>query len=390
MRTLVRNLNRLAYVAVLIALHAGYKIAGVLSHLAFLLSKSRQTGDILLFPYYPRDSPGYVARFGSVENLLREDRLRYKISFVDGQSATDYGSELKGIRPYWLYVSTFYRRLFQVLKARNYRTVYVQRSLFPHFPDQTRAHLEALLYKLNPNVTIDFYDADYLSNRALAHSTVKYCAKITVVNDYLRTYFRRLHPRVSVIPLAIDASRYGVKDDYTIRLPVKLFWWGSPRNGELLKDILPALKAVSAHFPITVVIVSAEQVRLEGIDVEWHRWDDRTAYLLLRAADIALYPAQDSEPYWGGMAFKVLEYMAAALPIVAAPHGLTPFARDREEVLVATNISEWERTLVEMIEDRALRERLGRNARTAVQRFHSPREAYRHMLAILLESDAVK
>jgi glycosyltransferase involved in cell wall biosynthesis len=385
-----KQLKRLAYLVLLAILHAGYFLARVLAWFALLLPRPRPARDLLLFPYQPLGNPGYTARFAYLEPLLRQDGLRYAICCVGGQSAYDYGRNEPWPRLYSLYVSMFYRRLFQVLKARRYRAVYVQRGLFPLFPDQTTAHLDALLRRLNANTTIDFYDADYVSNPRLIESTVAQYAKVTVVNEYLETYFHRLHPRVFLLPLAIDASRYLVKKNYRLSLPLRLFWWGNPGNAQQLHDIAPALRAVAARFSAKLVLVCAEYVGVGGIEVEWHRWNnDSTALELLRSADIAIYPARDNEVNRGKQAFKVLEYMAAALPIVAAPYGLSPSARHRQELLIARDVAEWESHLTEIIQDDALRERLGRGARTASQRFHSPTEAYHRLLRIVFDTPSL-
>jgi glycosyltransferase involved in cell wall biosynthesis len=360
----------------LAALGIGYLLAGFLCVIAPLIPR-RRAGDLALFPYNPEGDPGSRLRFHIFLPLMQEEGLSYRLFSLGTVDPARYGAL---DRPYWThyrsYAINYYRRLAQVLEARNYRAAFVQRGLFPYYPRQTFAHLGRLLKRLNPDVTVDFYDADYVHNTRIVDSTVRYAHRVTVVNEHLLEHFRRLHPQVSIFPLALDVGQHPVKEDYALSNPVKLFWWGSPTSALPFREILPSLRRVAGRHPLELVIVCSEDIHLDGVPVVCHRWDPATAFGLLRSADIGVSPMDDSERSRGGVAMKVFEFMATALPVVSSPFALSPHARDEEHLLVARDLEGWERALQRLISSQELRRRLGRAGRAMLLEHHTPEAVY--------------
>ena len=87
----------------------------------------------------------------------------------------------------------------------------------------------------------------------------------------------------------------------------------------------------------------------------------------LRRAAIAVAPIQ----YGVGIQNKVLEALACATPVVATPQAVGALeARPGCELVVASSPSELSGAIVALLEDRALRDRLGQAGRSFVERCH--------------------
>ena len=90
--------------------------------------------------------------------------------------------------------------------------------------------------------------------------------------------------------------------------------------------------------------------------------------LALRAADIAIVPLVSG----AGVKLKMLDYLAAGLPVVATEKGVQGIdARNREEALIVRSVDdEFIRSLVSLLEHRGERERIGSNARQLAKAKH--------------------
>jgi glycosyltransferase involved in cell wall biosynthesis len=258
-----------------------------------------------------------------------------------------------------------------VLAARGYRRAFVQRGLFPYYPDQRSPHLERLLARLVPERTIDFYDADYVPSPVIVEACVPLFDRVTVVGAHIEKHFASRHTNVRVFPLCVRIDEYAAKASYVLGKPPTLLWMGSVGNASRLRAVEVVLRELSRSRPFRLVVVCRRPVDVPGVDVDWRPWTESTAHDLVPGCDIAIYPAEDSEADRGKMALKVLEYMAAALPTVASPYGLPPCAVEGETVAIALDAEGWRRALIGLLDSQELRERLGRAARAAVMRHHA-------------------
>jgi glycosyltransferase involved in cell wall biosynthesis len=380
-----KQLDRLCYLAMLVALAAGYAVARGLGVVARFWPPPEHREGVALFPYIPPDYAGYPERFGGFLPLLEADHVPYRV-FAPASASDLVGVYLRA-RPRWRryfgYAIVYWRRLGHVLAARRFRVAFVQRSVFPYFPDQRTPHLESLLGRLCENTILDFYDADYRHNPAFVGACTRHFTKISVVNSHLAGYFAKIHPCVRQLPLILDMGSYPAKESYFLGDPPRLFWMGSPENSVHLKIIAAALRFVGERRPIELHVVCREAVELEGVRVVSHAYREDAFRQLMRSADIALYPADDSEASRGKMALKVLQYMACGLPVVGSPFGLTPSAIHRRNMLVVRTPVEWQESLLELLEKECLRAKLGRAARTTMEVHHSPRACYPRYKEIL-------
>ena len=383
-----KAVDKLANGLLLVSLAIGRGLAAVLMRFAPLLRKQNPAKDFLFFPYTHKDNIGTLARVQEFLPLLAADGFRCDVHYI----ATREHSNFLFAQPhntrwheYRYYRRIFWQRLRWVLRAPNYKAVFVQRGLFPDYYNQRRAVLERLLHALHPNVTVDYFDADYARNETLYADIVRQADKVAVVNDFLFDRYSTLHPRVFINDLSVSAKRYQVKDSFAIHQPVRLFWTGSASNArENLTAILPMLAELNATKPLTLVMVSPTKEGFDWPFVEHHEWSEETFFDLMAGADIALYPAAADNVFSRGkVAYKTLEYAASRLPMVASPQGLSSRFKSEEDVLLATNPEEWKAQLTRMMQDETLRKRLAESAHDKFMRYHEIRANYRSLLKIL-------
>ena len=176
---------------------------------------------------------------------------------------------------------------------------------------------------------------------------------------------------VKIIPIGLKVRDYAVnssdKDDNVVRL----VWIGSQSTLQYLEEIKPALEQIGSRFDNVILrIICEEFFDLRNIRVEKHIWSEQTRSADLAAGDIGLAPLPDNRFTRGKCSFKVLEYAASALPVVASPIGTNAdYVQSGVTGFFATNADEWVGRISELIENPQLRKKMGQQTRTHAAKF---------------------
>jgi glycosyltransferase involved in cell wall biosynthesis len=106
--------------------------------------------------------------------------------------------------------------------------------------------------------------------------------------------------------------------------------------------------------------------------VEFLRWSPRAEQDAFARISIGLMPLADNDWCNGKCSYKMLCYMAAALPVVVTPAGMN------REVLAlgqagfgATTTTQWVDALTALLENEPLRRRLGAEGRSVIEEHFS-------------------
>lgn len=312
----------------------------------------------------------------------------------------------------WLLLKVVVRRLAQLRHVPGADVVYFRGPLLPYGPPV----LERLIRLINPRLVFDIDDAiweppahvdspflrfvDYGWTRKMAGL----CAGAVVGNDTLKGYVAPLNPNVVVIPSCIDldlhtqkeyekseAEQPGFRGQECPRsmkprpARVVLGWTGLKDNLGYLAPIAPVLQDLAREHDITLHIATGKPYALDGVDVENEDWTLDREIDYLQYADIGLMPLHDTPRARGKCAFKALQYMAVGTPVVLSPVGMNAeVVEDGVSGFLADSPEAWREKLARLIEDPALRERMGRAARARVQECYS-HAVYYPVLKALLE-----
>jgi len=201
--------------------------------------------------------------------------------------------------------------------------------------------------------------------------TVRLADWVIAGNAYLADHARAYNTGVEVIPTGLDVAAYrcdtGPEPDGRIRL----VWIGGRATLRYLRDLAPTLEQIGARFPNVVLrIICDTFFDLENLAVEKRRWSQETQIRDLTGGDIALAPLPDDRFTRGKCGFKILQYAAAGLPIVASPVGVNAeYVQDGVTGFHATDVSAWVNKVAQLIESRELRRRMGQTGATWVKQF---------------------
>jgi glycosyltransferase involved in cell wall biosynthesis len=122
---------------------------------------------------------------------------------------------------------------------------------------------------------------------------------------------------------------------------------------------------------IQLVAIGAGELDLPGVDVELQPWSEDTETQLLRGCDLGVMPLTDSPWERGKCGYKLIQYMACGLPVVASPVGANQrIVDDGCDGYLAADDAEWYSALARLCLDAPLRFSLGAAGRRKVERLY--------------------
>jgi glycosyltransferase involved in cell wall biosynthesis len=135
-----------------------------------------------------------------------------------------------------------------------------------------------------------------------------------------------------------------------------------------------------------VRLVGSGPVELPGVPVDVIAWSEVTEVDEIRGFDVGIMPLSDEPWERGKCGFKLIQYMACCLPVVASPVGVnTTIVEHGFNGFLATSAEEWAQALCTLAADSALRHRMGQAGRAKVDRGYSLQISALRLTALLQE-----
>lgn len=282
---------------------------------------------VLALTKYDRLAASARMRFVQFEPGLRERGIELSISplFDDRYLKERFASGRQ--KPEHV-LRALARRARALVEARSWDLAVVCYELFPYLPPLfEQAALLGLPY------VFDFDDAIFhtydqhpraLVRRLLGDklSRVIHGARSVIAgSDYLAEYARRSNAHVHLIPTVIDLDRYRVRTGPKKPGPFTVGWIGSPSTSTYLDLVAGPLQRLAQEGPLKLLAVGAAPRTIPGVDVEIRPWSEEREVADLLECDVGIMPLTDTPWSRGKCAFKLIQYMACGLPVVASPVG---------------------------------------------------------------------
>jgi glycosyltransferase involved in cell wall biosynthesis len=191
-------------------------------------------------------------------------------------------------------------------------------------------------------------------------------------NSYLADWASRSGGRVTVIPTAVDLSTYPERRPEPSREPV-IGWIGTRINLMYLRTIGTALTRLAHKRPdVKLKVVSDGFFDVAAMPVTNKRWSLADEVDDIASFHVGIMPLPDDPWTRGKCAVKILQYFAAAVPVVCSPVGanLEVVEHGRSGYFAATE-DEWLARLDELLGNAQRRKQFGQAGRDIVQRRYS-------------------
>jgi glycosyltransferase involved in cell wall biosynthesis len=175
---------------------------------------------------------------------------------------------------------------------------------------------------------------------------------------------------IRVIPSCIEPTTYPRARHIATSDGVRLVWVGSSSTLQGLERIGPLLDEVAAAVPgVHLKLIGDRFPNLGRMPVEPCPWSGVTEAAEIAAADVGISWVPDDDWSRGKCGLKVLQYMAAGLPVVANPVGVhADLVQHGETGFLATTPAEWVDAVRRLAHDPDLRRRMGVLGRWRVER----------------------
>jgi glycosyltransferase involved in cell wall biosynthesis len=237
------------------------------------------------------------------------------------------------------------------------------------------------LRRSSKKVIYDFDDAImYSPNNPGRHSpshlngfrrSSKLAHLVIAGNSYLAQHAQKFNTNVKILPTGLDTKLYRVEPKKKEDGRLRLVWIGSRSTLQYLAEIKPALERIGLRYDNVVLrIICDSFFNLKNMGVEKRRWSLEKQVEDLTTSHIGLAPLPDNRFTRGKCGFKILQYQAANLPVIASPVGVNSVYVDNGVTgFHASNIQEWVDRISELIENVELRKKMSDEGRAQTQRF---------------------
>lgn len=246
--------------------------------------------------------------------LLSDDYIR---RLYDGQRA-----DMVSI------IRAYIRRISRLLRSRTFDLLWIEKEILPWLPVWAE-HL--LLSKLPCIVDYDdavFHRYEYHSNwmirnllgkkidRVMRSSTL-----VIVGNDYLAGRARQAGAKwVETLPSVVDVERYSVKK---AKPGLNIGWIGSPATASFLNLLQLPLERAVRNSEVQLTLIGAGKTDLlPGLNKTLLPWSEKTEISALQTFDVGIMPLPDGPFERGKCGYKLIQYMASGLPVIASPVGV--------------------------------------------------------------------
>jgi len=283
-------------------------------------------------------------------------------------------------------------RLGQFRRAARADVVILQRRLLPRWQLLWLRRLcRRLVYDVDDALFYrdSFSAAGPLSQMRLARFrlAVRVSDAVLAGNDYLRQYAAAYTDprRVHLVPTCVEPGWYRPAGHHRSEAAVRLAWIGQPAMLPSLVSIREHLAAVARRLPGCELRLVCDRAPASlGVSVTLRPWSSATEAAELAESDIGISWLPDDLWSLGKCGLKVLQYMAAGLPVVANPVGIhQSLVVDGETGFLVSTPAEWVQAVARLAADPGLRNRMGAAARQRVVEHYSVRHWGPRLAAIL-------
>ena len=350
------------------------------------------TGDILLLSRYERQGASSRVRSYQFLDAFEAAGLRVDVCPLFDDDYVRRRHDPAG-PPIAAVMRAYARRLRDLASARGHPVVWVEYEVLPWLPFAA----ESWLYAHRP-VVVDYDDAIFHRYDSHASASVRRvlgrkidrimaAARIVVAgNDYLAERARAAGARqVEILPSVVDPARYSARATFDAGGMV-VGWIGSPATTPHLASVAPALASLRDLPGLRVETIGAAPFAVEGVAVSQRPWSEAAEAADIARFDVGIMPLPDDPWSRGKCGYKLIQYMASGLPVVASPvganrriveHGVNGF--------LAGDLATWSRSLRTLHGDPALRARFGAAGRARVVAHYS-RDVVAPRLVALFEA----
>jgi glycosyltransferase involved in cell wall biosynthesis len=258
-------------------------------------------------------------------------------------------------------IFSYFRRILQIINQDTKSIYVIEKELLPFFP----AFIEKLILAKKKYI-LDYDDAIYLNYKNILsrffftynkiENLVSGANYIIVGSDSLYSYLKKFNNNIILIPTVVNNFSYDkVKVEKYNK--ISLVWIGTQSTSKYFLSILTDLKKLKLKYDINIICIGALINDSEIISIKWKKENEIE---ILKKSHIGIMPLFNDKWSESKCGFKILQYMASKIPVVASNIGQNKIIIDENTGYLVKN-NEWYDKLEFLINNKQNRIYLGEN-----------------------------
>jgi glycosyltransferase involved in cell wall biosynthesis len=295
--------------------------------------------------------------------------------------------------PFYVILRAYIDRLASLIHHRSIDLLWVEKELLPWFPFE----VESIFHTSKTPRVVDYDDAVFhrydlhpnlLLRTLLGKKIDRIMSRSNLViagNEYIADRARMAGaPRVETLPSIVDVDRYTVKQ-LEADLVFKIGWIGSPVTSQYLNLIHAVISELNKESQVRLVLVGAGNSSLHPeIPTEVLPWNEELERTVNQKFDVGIMPLVDGPFERGKCGYKLIQYMAGGIPVVASPVGVNQqIVEPGINGYLANSTDEWLDALRTLRDDPQRRHRMGMAGRQKAETHYNLRVTAPRLLELL-------
>ena len=145
---------------------------------------------------------------------------------------------------------------------------------------------------------------------------------VIVANDFLFEKVKSLNSNIIKIPTAIDLEDY---TEVTEKNKVfTLVWIGTPVTYRYIESHAEIFQELAKKIQYELCIIATEELNsqaIDGVNMKFVEWSIENEVQYLKEAHVGIMPLDKDMFSQGKSAFKLIQYLAAGIPMIGSPVG---------------------------------------------------------------------
>lgn len=280
-------------------------------------------------------------------------------------------------------------RLAELLRPGHHDVTWVQKELLPFVPHLVERQLLG-------DYVFDFDDAVHLRYKRSANPILRAtlgrkfdqvlanARSVIAGNAYLADVARQAGASdVTIIPSVVPVEHYPLKE-LPPSEPLVIGWIGSTNTVHYLERLRFVFELVGKKRPLEVMVVGAQMEKGRQFRTRCVEWSEDSETRLVSEMHIGVMPLDDTEWERGKCAYKAIQYMAAARPVVASAVGANrDVIQDGVTGYLATSHDQWQDALERLAGHPSEARTMGKRGRARVEAHYSVDSQAPRLAAVL-------
>jgi glycosyltransferase involved in cell wall biosynthesis len=281
----------------------------------------------------------------------------------------------------WRIFSFYITRIAAMIRTTQFDLIWLEKEMLPWLP----SWFELGLFSKNLLMVVDYDDAIFhrydhhnfflirLLLRKKIDAVMRRANLVIVGNDYLGDRAKHAGAQhIEVLPSVVDVTRYKIANNSATNNPLTIGWIGSPSTAKFLHIIGPALKEIVSTNNVYVTAIGANQDQLDGLPINIKPWSEENEVAEIQKFDIGIMPLADGPFERGKCGYKLIQYMACGIPVIASPVGVNKkIVEHGVNGFLAKDIEEWIDALDKMLSSPWKVKEMGKMGRLKVEKEYS-------------------